>query len=124
MKKTKERDCRDTNLMVENEQKREKPATAPIKKKTIFTKSPFIKYGSGYADQGGGSKIRTTYKDFDESFKQPKRKTFKEFLKDSKTTKPPTARDMKNLDFMRQVFYSAKEIEDFELFIGFINHLL
>ena len=45
----------------------EKKQVAPIKKKPTFMKSPFIKYGSGYADQnGGGSKIRTTYKDFDE----------------------------------------------------------
>ena len=45
----------------------EKKPVAPIKKKPTFMKSPFIKYGSGYADQnGGGSKIRTTYKDFDE----------------------------------------------------------
>jgi len=45
----------------------EKKPVAPIKKKPNFTKSPFIKYGSGYADQdSGGSKIRTTYKDFDE----------------------------------------------------------
>ena len=47
--------------------KSEKKPVAPIKKKPTFMKSPFIKYGSGYADQdGGGSKIRTTYKDFDE----------------------------------------------------------
>ena len=45
----------------------EKKPVAPIKKKPTFMKSPFIKYGSGYADQnGGGSKIRTTYKYFDE----------------------------------------------------------
>ena len=45
----------------------EKKPVAPIKKKPTFMKSPIIKYGSGYADQnGGGSKIRTTYKDFDE----------------------------------------------------------
>ena len=45
----------------------EKKPAAPIKKKPTFMKSPIIKYGSGYADQnGGGSKIRTTYKDFDE----------------------------------------------------------
>ena len=47
--------------------KSEKKPVAPIKKKPTFMKSPFIKYSSGYADQdGGGSKIRTTYKDFDE----------------------------------------------------------
>ena len=45
----------------------EKKPVGPIKKKLTFMKSPFIKYGSKYADQnGGGSKIRTTYKDFDE----------------------------------------------------------
>ena len=44
----------------------EKKPVAPIKKKPTFMKSPFIKYGSGYADQGSGSRIRTTQKDWDE----------------------------------------------------------
>jgi hypothetical protein len=50
-------------------------AAAPIrKKKTTFDKPPSTwKYGSGYADQGqGGTKIRTTYKDWDEATEHPK----------------------------------------------------
>ena len=48
--------------------KGQEPAV-PIKKKPVFKKSPLIKYGSGYVDQNtGGSKIRTIFKDWDESF--------------------------------------------------------
>jgi hypothetical protein len=35
-----------------------------------------------------------------------------------------TARDKKNLDFMQQVYRSAKVIDDFDLWIGFVDHLL
>ena len=46
-----------------------KEPSVPIKKKPTFKKSPLIKYGSGYADQNtGGSKIRTVFKDWDESY--------------------------------------------------------
>ena len=118
------RDC--YNLVCENEQQKNKPAAPIKKKKPTFEKSKYIKYGSGYADQGtGGSRIRTTTKDWDEAVEQPKRKTLKEFLADASSTRTPTtARDKKNLDFMNQVFLSAKNIDDFDLFIGFINHLL
>ena len=118
------RDC--YNLVCENEQQRNKPAAPIKKKKPTFEKSKYIKYGSGYADQGtGGSRIRTTTKDWDEAVEQPKRKTLKEFLADASSTRTPTtARDKKNLDFMNQVFLAAKNIDDFDLFIGFINHLL
>lgn len=48
---------------------KEKEPVVPIKKKSTFKKSPLIKYGSGYADQNtGGSKIRTVFKDWDESY--------------------------------------------------------
>jgi len=119
------RDC--YNLVCENEEKRNKPAAPIKKKKPTFEKSKYIKYGSGYADQGtGGSRIRTTTKDWDEAVEQPKRKTLKEFLADAGSTRTPTitARDKKNLDFMNQVFLAGKNIDDFEDFIGFINHLL
>jgi hypothetical protein len=118
------RDC--YNLVCENEEKRNQPAAPIKKKKPTFEKSAFIKYGSGYKDQGSGSRIRTTQKDWDEAVEQPtKRKNLKEFLVDAgSTTTLTTARDKKNLDFMNQVFLSAKEIEDFSLWVGFVDHLL
>ena len=118
------RDC--YNLVCENEAQRNQPAAPIKKKKPTFEKSAFIKYGSNYADQGrGGSRIRQVEKDWDEAVEQPKRKTLKEFRADTgSTTTLTTARDKKNLDFMNQVFLSAKEIEDFSLWIGFVDHLL
>jgi hypothetical protein len=119
------RDC--YNLVCENEEKRNKPA-APIKKKPTFEKSKYIKYGSSYNDQGlGGSKIRTTQKDWDEAVEQPtKKKTLKEFRADAGSTQTPitTTKDKKDLDFMYQVFLAGKEISSFEDFVGFVNHLL
>jgi len=121
------RDC--YNLVCENEERRKTPAAPIKKKKPTFEKSKYIKYGSGFADDGsGGSKIRVVAKDWDEAVEQPqsnKRKTLKEFLADARSTRTPTtARDKKNLDFMNQVFLAGKNIDDFDLFIGFVNHLL
>ena len=124
------------SLVVENEEKRNKPAAPIKKKKPTFEKSKYIKYGSGYNDQvGGGSKIRTTQKDWDEGCaypyaadaqEQPKRKTLKEFRADAGSTQTPitTTKDKKDLDFMYQVFLAGKEISSFEDFVGFVNHLL
>ena len=121
------RDC--YNLVCENEAQRNQPAAPIKKKKPTFEKSKYIKYGSDFADQGSGSKIRTTTKDWDEAVEQPqsnKRKTLKEFLAAAGSTRTPSnnARDKKNLEFMNQVFLAGKNIDDFDLFIGFINHLL
>ena len=118
------RDC--YNLVCENEEKRKTPAAPIKKKKPTFEKSAFIKYGSNYADQGrGGSRIRQVEKDWDEAVEQPaKRKTLKEFLAAAGSTTTPTTRDKKNIDFMQQVFRSAKVIDDFSLWIGFVDHLL
>ena len=117
------RDC--YNLVCENEEKRNKPAAPIKKKKPTFEKSAFIKYGSNYADQGrGGSRIRQVEKDWDEAVEQPKRKTLKEFRADAGSTTTPTTRDKKNIEFMNQVFLAAKNIDDLDLFIGFVNHLL
>ncbi len=119
------RDC--YNLVCENEEQRNKPAAPIKKKKPTYEKTPYIKYGSGYADQGrGGSRIRTTTKSWDEAVEQPtRRKTFKEFKTDiGGNTTPLTTRDKKNLEFMNQVFLAGKNIDDFDLFISFVNHLL
>lgn len=117
---------RDIYTLICEEEIRKKPA-APIKKKPTYQKTPYIKYGSGYADQGrGGSRIRTTTKDWDEAVEQPtRRKTLKEFRADAGgNTTPLTTRDKKNQEFMHQVFLAGKNIDDFELFIDFVNHLL
>ena len=120
------RDC--YNLVCENEQQKKNKPAAPIKKKKpTFEKSKYIKYGSNVADKDGGTRVRTTTKDWDEGVEQPtKRKTLKEFLADAGSTRTPSnnARDKKNLEFMNQVFLAGKNIDDFDLFIGFINHLL
>ena len=104
--------------------KDQEPAV-PIKKKPTFKKSPLIKYGSGYADQNtGGSKIRTVFKDWDESYEVGTiKKSFKQFREDAGSTKIPTKQDKKNIEFMKQVFLAGKNIENFEDFIGFINYL-
>ena len=107
------RDC--YNLVCENEEKRKTPAAPIKKKKPTFEKSAFIKYGSNFADKDGGTRARTTTKDWDEAVEQPiKRKTLKEFRADAGgSTTTPTTRDKKNIDFMQQVFRSAKVIDDF-----------
>ena len=120
------RDC--YNLVCENEEKRNKPAPPIKKKKPTFEKSKYIKYGSGYNDQsGGGSRIRVVDKDWDEAVEQPtKKKILKEFRADAGSIKTAitTARDKKNLDFMQQVYRSANVIDDFDLWVGFVNHSL
>ena len=104
---------------------KDKEPAVPIQKKPTFKKSPLIKYGSGYADQGlGGSKIRTVFKDFDEAKEKPKRnKTLKEFIEDAGTTNVPTKQDKKNIEYMKQVFLAGKNIENLEDFTGFANYL-
>ncbi|NDE22835.1 MAG: hypothetical protein EBZ96_08255 [Synechococcaceae bacterium WB9_3_282] len=96
---------------------KEQEPSLPIKKKPNPNKKPtLIKYGSGYADQGlGGSKIRTVYKDWDESYEKG--------TEDAGSTKIPTKQDQKNLEYMKQVFLAGKNIEKFEDFIEFVNHL-
>ena len=118
------RDC--YNLVCENEEKRNNPAAPIKKKKPTFEKSKYIKYGSNFADKDGGTRARTTTKDWDEAVEQPiKRKTLKEFRADAGGgTTTPTTRDKKNIEFMNQVFLAAKNIDDLDLFIGFVNHLL
>ncbi len=104
---------------------KEQEQSVPVKKKPTFKKTPLIKYGSNFADQGlGGSKIRTVFKDWDEAKEKPKRnKTLKEFMEDAGTNKIPTRQDKKNLEYMKQVFLAGKNIENFEDFIGFVNYL-
>jgi hypothetical protein len=104
---------------------KEQEPSVPVKKKPSFKKSPLIKYGSNFADQGlGGSKIRTVFKDWDEAKEKPKRnKTLKEFMEDAGTTKIPTKQHKTNIEYMKQVFLAGKNIENFEDFIGFVNYI-
>ena len=103
---------------------KEQEPVVPIKKKPTFKKSPLIKYGSNFADQGTGSKIRTVFKDFDESYEAgTHKKTFKQFREDAGSTKIPTKQDKKNIEYMHQVFLAGKNIENFEDFIGFVNYI-
>ena len=98
--------------------------SVPIKKKQTFKKSPLIKYGSNFADQGTGSKIRTVFKDWDESFELgTTKKSFKQFREDAGTTTTPTMQDKKNIEYVKQVFLAGKNIENFKDFIRFINYL-
>ena len=105
--------------------KEKEPSSSIKNKATAIKKSALIKYGSGYADQNtGGSKIRTVYKDWDESYEVgTTRKSFKQFREDAGNTKIQTNQDKKNIEFMKQVFLAGKNIENFEDFIGFINYL-
>jgi len=121
------RDC--YNLVCENERQRNKPAK-PIKKKPVFDKSKYIKYGSSYADQRlGGSKIRTTTKDWDEGYvadeyEQPKRKTFKEFIEESDyKNKKISKKDIELEEYMEQCYLAAKSINDFKLWMDFVNSI-
>jgi len=112
------RDC--YNLVCENEQQRNKPAPAPIKKKKpTFEKSKYIKYGSNFADQGSGSRIRTTQKDWDENYKP--QKSLKEFIEDSGYKKEKVSKkDVELEEYMEQIFLSAKQIDDLRLWIEFV----
>jgi hypothetical protein len=117
---------RDIYFQICKEEVRKKPAP-PIKKKKPSYERPSStwKYGSGYADQGqGGTKVRTTYKDWDESYDLgTHKKSFKQFREDAGNRRMLTKQDKKNLEFMKQVFLAAKNIDDFWEFIDFINTL-
>ena len=122
------RDC--YNLVCENEQQQNKPAASKKKKKPTFEKSAFIKYGSGFTDQRlGGSKIRTTTKDWDEGYiaheyEPPKRKTFKEFMEESGyKNKKISKKDIELEEYMEQCYLAARTINDFRLWMDFVNSI-
>jgi hypothetical protein len=122
-------DLRDIYTQISEQEYRKKPPAAPIrKKKPTFEKLPSTwKYGSGYADKGeGGTKIRTTYKDWDEATEHPKRKTLKEFIADAQTTTRRTKPILSNkneYEFVKQMFLAAKHIDDLDDYIGYLQHL-
>ena len=118
------------NLICEEEYKKKTPPSKPIKKLNFGKGRPVQPGRDVYSDTNpNSSKIRTHYKDWDEGYvaptQIPKRKTLKQFREDAgSTTTPTTARDKKNLDFMQQVFRSAKVIDEFDLCVDFVNHQL
>jgi hypothetical protein len=122
-------DLRDIYNQISEQDYRKKPPAAPIrKKKPTFEKLPSTwKYGSGYADKGeGGTKIRTTYKDWDEAKEHPKRKTLKEFIADAQTTTKrtkPTLSNKNEYEFVKQMFLAAKHIDDLDDYIGYLQYL-
>ena len=119
------------NLICEEEYKKKTPPSKPIRKLNFGKGRPVQPGRDVYSDTNpNSSKIRTHYKDWDEGYvaptQTPKRKTLKQFREDAGSTRTPqpTARDKKNLDFMQQVFRSAKVIDEFDLWVDFVNHQL
>jgi len=116
------------NLICEEEYKKKNPPSKPIKRQNFGKGRPVQPGRDVYADTNPqASRVRLQRKDWDEAVEQPnKKKTLKEFRADSGSTQTPitTARDKKNLDFMQQVYRSAKVIDDFDLWLGFVNHSL
>ena len=117
------------NLICEEEIRKITPPAKPIKRKNFGKGRPTQPGRDVYADTNpNSSKIRTHYKDWDESYtslskEQPKGKTLKEFRVDAGSPATSTKQDKKNLEYMQQVFLAAKTIEDFEDFIDFVNYL-
>jgi len=119
------------NLICEEEYKKKNPPSKPIKRQNFGKGRPVQPGRDVYADTNpNASRVRTHHKDWDEGYVAPtqttKKKTLKEFRADAGSTQTPitTARDKKNLDFMQQVYRSAKVIDDFDLWVGFVNHSL
>ena len=115
------------NLICEEEYKKKNPPSKPIKRQNFGKGRPVQPGRDVYADTNpNASRVRLQHKDWDEAYVQPKRKTLKEFRADAGSIKTAitTARDKKNLDFMQQVYRSANVIDDFDLWVGFVNHSL
>ena len=110
-----------------------KPTRKPLK--TSLPKPPKVwKYGSGYADQGGGgSRIRQVEKDFDEqassigtSTGTTKQRTFKEFralLEASKSAKG-VSRDDDRIEELLVIAYNATAHQSFREWLGTISKLM
>ena len=119
------------NLICEEEYKKKTPPSKPIKKLNFGNGRPVQPGRDVYADTNpNASRVRTHHKDWDEGYaaptQTPKRKTLKQFREDAGSTRTTTssAKDKKNLDFMQQVFRSAKVIDEFDLWVDFVNHQL
>ena len=110
-----------------------KPTRKPLK--TSLPKPPKVwRYGSGYADQsGGGSRVRTTTKDWDEgvssigtSTATTKQRTFKEFralFEASKSAKGASKEDDR-IEELLVIAYNATKHQSFREWLGTISKLI
>ncbi len=99
--------------------------------KTSLPKPPKVwKYGSGYADQGGGgSRIRQVEKDWDEqasSIGRNKQRTFKEFRELVEATKSAkgVSRDDDRIEELLVIAYNATKHQSFREWLGTISKLM
>jgi len=108
-----------------------KPKKKPLK--TSLPKPPKVwKYGSGYADQGGGSRIRQVEKSWDEqtssigtSTGTNKQRTFKEFralMEASRQTSSQKNDD--RLEELLVIAYNATKHQSFREWLGTISKLM
>jgi hypothetical protein len=106
-----------------------KPTRKPLK--TSLPKPPKVwKYGSGYADQGGGgSRIRQVEKDWDEeatSTGKPKQRTFKEFraLMEAAKSAKGVSRDDDRIEELLVIAYNSTKHQSFREWLGTISKLM
>jgi len=109
-----------------------KPTRKPLK--TSLPKPPKVwKYGSGYADQGGGgSRIRQVEKDYDEqassigtSIGTTKQRTFKEFRELAEASKQiSTQKNDERLEELLVIAYNATHHQSFREWLGTISKLM
>ena len=115
---------------MENEPKRTRK---PLK--TSLPKPPKVwKYGSGYADQGGGgSRIRQVEKSWDEqvcsigtSTGTNKQRTFKEFraLMEAAKSAKGVSRDDDRIEELLVIAYNATRHQSFREWLGTISKLM
>jgi hypothetical protein len=110
-----------------------KPTRKPLK--TSLPKPPKVwKYGSGYADQGGGgSRVRTTTKDWDEgtssigtSTGKSKQRTFKEFreLVEAAKSAKGVSRNDDRIEELLVIAYNATAHQSFREWLRTISKLI
>ena len=99
--------------------------------KTSLPKPPKVwKYGSGYADQGGGgSRIRQVEKSWDEgatSTGTTKQRTFREFrsLMEAAKSAKGVSRDDDRIEELLVIAYNATKHQSFREWLGTISKLI
>ena len=107
-----------------------KPTRKPLK--SSLPKPPKVwKYGSGYADQGGGgSRIRQVEKDWDEqassngtSTGTTKQRTFREFRELAEAAKGASKED-ERIEELLVIAYNATKHQSFREWLGTISKLI
>ncbi len=109
-----------------------KPTRKPFK--TSLPRPPKVwKYGSGYADQGSGSRVRTTTKDWDEGVSSigtstgtTKQRTFKEFraLKEAAKSAKGLSREDDRIEELLVIAYNATQHQSFREWLRTISKLI